>query len=414
MDIARPQPATRKLSRPVLAALITIALAATTFGLATLRPAAAPIDRASIVIETVERGPMTREVRGSGVLTPEEVRWIPAASDARVERIVVQPGTAVKADTVIVELSDAAQEQSARDAEWQLRAATADFETMRAQLENERLDREASLARLRAEAEQARLRAEADAELERNGLVASITRKISQASASELSRRLALEEQRVRVGEASTRSRLAAQQAAVEQRRDLFELQQQRVRALEVRAGIDGVLQQINVQAGQQIAAGTNVARVARPDRLKATIRIAETQAKDVSVGQRAKIDTRNGIVDAHVARIDPAVTQGTVTVDLTIDGPLPAGARPDLSVDAIIELERIADAVYVARPVTAQEASPGTVFKIDGDHAVRLPVTFGRTSATAIEIRSGLKPGDRVIVSDTSAFQKHERVALK
>ena len=414
MDIVRTPKTSRHWKRSAIIGVAVLAVLIATVALARLRPAAAPVERANIVIETVARGAMTREVRGTGVLTPEEVRWIPAATAARVERIVVQPGTVVTADTVILELSDPQQQQIARDAEWQLRAADAEFETTRAQLENERLDREAALARLRAEAEQARLRAQADAELERNGLVAAITRKMSESSANELAKRLALEEQRLAVNQSSSRSRLAGQQAAVAQRREMTTLQRQRVASLQVRAGIDGVLQQIAVQAGQQVAPGTNLARVARPDRLKAEVRVAETQAKDIVVGQRAKIDTRNGVVDAHVTRIDPAVSQGTVTVDLAIDGALPSGARPDLSVDATIELERLPDVIYVARPVTAQESAPGHVFKVEGDSAMRVPVTFGRTSATSIEIRSGLKPGDRVIVSDTTSFDKNDRVALQ
>ncbi|HEX8155149.1 MAG TPA: HlyD family efflux transporter periplasmic adaptor subunit [Thermoanaerobaculia bacterium] len=413
MDIVRTQPYPKKLSRTVYAVIGGIAVVVITILLARLKPAAPPVSRGSVVIDEVKRGPLTREVRGSGVLTPEEVRWIPATTDGRIERVLIQPGSAVTADSIILELSDPAQQQVARDAEWQLRAANADFETMRAELENERLDREAALARLRAEAEQARLRAEADAELERNGLVAGITRKMSQSTAAELARRVTLEEQRLRVSVGSRSSRLAAQQAAVEQRRSLYDLQQQRVRSLQVRAGIDGVLQQIAVQPGQRVTAGTNLARVARPDRLKAEIRIAETQAKDIAVGQPAKIDTRNGIVEARVSRIDPAVTQGTVIVDLTIVGPLPAGARPDTSVDATIELERMADVIHVGRPVSAQEGQRGYAFAVEGDGAVRVPVEYGRASATAIEIRSGLKPGQQIIVSDTSAFEKYDQIKL-
>jgi HlyD family secretion protein len=350
------------------------------------------------------------------VLTPVDIRWIAATTDARVERIVAQPGTVVKADSVIIELSDPQQQQAGRDAEWQLRAAVADYEAMRAQLESERLDREAAVARLRSEREQARLHAEADAELERAGLAAKITRKISQTTSDELDRRLAIEETRLRVSASSQRSRLAAQQAQVEQRRAMAELQQDRTRSLQVRAGIDGVLQQINVQAGQRITAGTNIARVARPDQLKAEIRVAEMQAKDLAAGQRAKIDTRNGIVDAHVVRVDPAVREGTVTVDLAFDGPLPAGARPDLTVDATIELDRISDTLYVNRPVNAREEKSGTMWKVvdNGNSAVKVAVEFGRGSSNAIEVRKGLNAGDAVIVSDTSAFDEQERVNLK
>lgn len=415
MDIARSQPKQKSVSRAAAIAGIALALLVATFALARLRPAAPPVDRNSVVIDTVHRGPLMREVRASGTLVPEEIRWIPAPTDARIERIVVQPGTVVKADTVILELADPQQQQSARDAEWQLRAAEAELQSTRAELESDRLDRESSLARLRAEREQAKLKADADAELERQGLAAKITKRISQSSAEELARRVQFEEERLRVAKSGQASRLAAQQAQVEQRRAMWTLQEERMRSLQVRAGIDGVLQQVDVQAGQRVNAGTNIARVARPDRLKAEIRVPEIQAKDIAIGQLAKVDTRNGVVDARVARIDPAVREGTVTVDLTITGPMPAGARPDLTVDATIELERLPDVLFVGRPVSAQEGGSMTLFKVvdDGQAAVPVKATLGRASASAIEIRGGLVAGDQVIVSDTSAFEKYSRIQL-
>lgn len=415
MDIARSQPKRKNLGRAAGAAGIVVAVLVTTLALARLRPAAPPVDRNSVVIDTVHRGPLTREVRASGTLVPEEIRWIAAPTDARIERIVVHPGTAVKADTVILELADPQQQQSARDAEWQLKAAEAELQSTRAQLESERLDRESSLARLRAEHEQAKLKADADAELERQGLAAKITKRISQSSAEELARRVQFEEERLAIAKAAQGSRLAAQQAQVEQRRAMWTLQEERMRSLQVRAGIDGVLQQVDVQAGQRVSAGTNIARVAQPDRLKAEIRVPEIQAKDIAIGQPAKVDTRNGIVDAQVARIDPAVREGTVTVDLAITGPLPAGARPDLTVDATIELERLADVLSVSRPVSAQEGGSMTLFKVvdDGRAAVPVKVTLGRASAGAIEIRGGLRAGEQVLVSDTSAYEKYQRIHL-
>lgn len=413
MDIVRT-PKSKNLRRGLLAGAAAIAIVVTTVAFARLKPAAPGVSRASLVIESVRRGPMMREIRASGVLVPENIRWIAASTDARVERIVVQPGSAVSADTVLIELSDPQQQQSARDAEWQLRAAEAAFSAAQAELESDRLDRESGLARLRADHEQAKLRAAADAELERAGLVAGITRKISQSNADELARRVGFEEQRLRSMQDSQRARLAALRAEVEQRKAMNELRQQQTASLQVRAGIDGVLQQVSVQAGQRVAAGTNIARVARPDRLKAEIRVPETQAKDVVVGQRATIDTRNGIVAGRVMRIDPAVSNGTVLVDLAIDAPLPAGARPDLTVDAIIELDRIADTIFVTRPVNAQERTTGTLFRVTGDEATRIPVDLGRASATTIEVRKGLNPGDQVIVSDTSAWEKHDRIRLR
>ncbi|HWW60527.1 MAG TPA: efflux RND transporter periplasmic adaptor subunit, partial [Thermoanaerobaculia bacterium] len=363
MDIVR-NPNQRNVRRgAIYAVLAIIAIIITTVVFARLKPAAPPVERQSLVIETVERGPLTRAVRGSGVLTPETVRWIAAATEGRVERVLVQPGTKVTADSVIVELSDPQQQQSTRDAEWQLRAADAAYEAARAELESERLDREAAIAHLRAEAEQAQLRAKADAELAAAGLAASITKQLSASNAAALAQRVRLDEQRMSILANSQRARLAALRAEVEQRRAMLDLQTQRSASLQVRAGIDGVLQQVAVQAGQRVNAGTTLARVARPDRLKAEVRVAETQAKDLVIGQIAQIDTRNGVVDARVARIDPAVSNGTVLIDLAIDGALPAGARPDLGVDATIELERLADVVFVARPVRAQENSAGSVF---------------------------------------------------
>ncbi|HEV7484593.1 MAG TPA: HlyD family efflux transporter periplasmic adaptor subunit [Thermoanaerobaculia bacterium] len=413
MDVSR-SPSKRKLTIRLAAVGAAVAIALVTFGLSRMRAAVPTVDRNTLVIDTVRRGPMVREIRGSGVLTPEEVRLIAIPTDGRVERIVVQPGSTVDAGTVVLELSNDQQQQAARDSEWQLRAAEADHESMRAQLDSERLDREASVAHVEADSKQARLRAAADAELERQGLTAHITSEMSKTSADELARRADIEQERLSVSRRAQESRLAATRAQVEQRRAMNELQQARVNALHVRAGIAGVLQQIDVQAGQRVTAGTTVARVARPDRLKAQVRVAETQAKDIVVGLRASVDTRNGVVAAHVARIDPAVREGTVTVDLTIDGALPSGARPDLSVDATIELDRIADAIYVARPPSAQESAPGTLFKVNGERAESVKVVFGRASASAIEIRSGLAPGDQVIVSDSSAWDRSDHIRIQ
>jgi HlyD family secretion protein len=417
MDIVRDSNSNKKkLRRIAFGAAIVIALIVASVALARLEPAAPAVEAGSLVIETVTRGPMTRMIRGSGVLVPENVRWISAVTDGRVERVIAQPGVAVNADTILIELSDAQQQQSATDATWQLRAAEAAHEAAQAELESERLDREAAAAQLRAEYEQAVLRAKADADLEQAGLAAKITRQLSESAARSLGERLRFEEQRIASLRSSQRARLATLQAEVEQRRAMNGLQQQRNESLHVRAGIDGVLQRVDVQAGQRVTAGTILARVARPDRLKAEIRVAETQAKDLAVGQRAQIDTRTGVVPARVARIDPAASNGTVLVDLSIDGALPAGARPDLTVDATIELERIGDVVSVPRPVRAQENAAGSVFRVSADskHAQRVKVDFGRASATTIEIRRGLAPGDRVIVSDDSAYDRNEEIRIQ
>ena len=416
MDIVRPEKNRRIAPKHLIAGGAAILTLLVLLGLSRLKPAAPPVQRNAIVIDTVRRGPMTREVRGSGVLAPETVRWITSQTNARVEQVVVQPGTLVTAGTVLIELSDPQQQQSVRDAELALRAAEADYETVRGQLLSDRLDREAAIAQLGSEFEQARLRAEADAELERQGLTAKITRQISQTTANELASRLKLEERRLAVLINSERSQLAAQRAQVDQRRAMLELQQERTRGLNVRAGIDGVLQQVMVQAGQSVAPGATLARVAQMDRLKAEVQVPETLARDLAIGQPAKIDTRNGVVAGRVMRVDPAVVNGTVAVDLRIEGTLPPGARPDLSIDAVIELDRIADTVYVTRPVGAQENEAGMLFRVDEENAVahRVPVKWGRASANTIEIQSGVAPGDEVIVSDTSAYDRYERIQIK
>ena len=415
MDIARTPDSKRKTIRRLgAAAAIVLALIIGTVALGRLEPAAPSVDRSSVVISEVTSGAFTRSVRASGTLVPENIRWIAAATDARVERVVVQPGTAVTADTVILELSNPQQQQSSSDATWQLRAAEAAYQAAEAELESERLDREAGAARLRAEYEQARLRAKADADLEKAGLAASITRQLSQSAAEELARRVEIEERRVATNTTSRRARLATMAAQVEQARALSQLQRSQTESLMVRAGIDGVLQQVAVQAGQRVTTGTTLARVAEPTRLKAEVRVAEVQAKDVSVGQIATIDTRNGTVKGRVARVDPAVSNGTVVVDLTITDPLPAGARPDLTIDALIELDRIPNATFVARPVSAQEMSSGSLFKVDGNEARRVRVEFGRASADTIEIRNGLRAGDRVIVSDTSSYDRADKLEIE
>ena len=414
MDIARTSNSRKLPRRLIYAAIAVMAVVLTSVAFARLEPAAPPVESTSLVIETVERGPLTRAVRGSGVLVPENVRWIAAVTEARVERVVLQPGTVVKADSVIIELSDPQQQQSTRDAEWQLRAAEAAYEAAKAELESNRLDQQSATARLRAEAQQARLRAKADAELAAAGLAAPITKQLSESNANSLEERVQIEQQRLATLTSSQRARLAGLQAEVEQRRAMLDLQRQRSESLQVRAGIDGVLQAVAVQAGQRVNSGTTLARVAEPSRLKAEIRVAETQAKDLAAGQIAQIDTRNGIVAGRVSRIDPAASNGTVLVDVRLDGALPAGARPDLSVDATIELEKLASVLHIARPVRAQENATGNVFKVNGDKATRVQVEFGRSSATAIEIRSGLAEGDQVIVSDDSSFDQYDKINIK
>jgi HlyD family secretion protein len=416
MDIPRPDLARRRRARRLaIGGGVALFLFATTMGVSQLKPAAPSVARAAVVVDTVKRGPMVRQVRGLGTLVPVEVRWIPAATEGRVERIAVQPGTRVEADTVLIELSNPEVELRAVEAQSQARAAEAAHNELRVRLESQRLDQEAAAARIQAEMQQARLRADADDELSRQGLVADLTRKISRSTSDELQNRLAIEHRRLAIGREAIAAQLLVQAAEVEQRRAVARLRRGQLLGLKVRPGLAGVLQQIGVEVGQQVTPGTNLARVAQPERLKAVIRVPETQARDLQLGQPATVDTRNGIANGHVARIDPGAQNGTVTVDIAFEGQLPRGARPDLTVDGTIDLDRLADVVYVGRPAQGQPESRFTLFRLaeDGVHAERVPVKLGRASVTAIEILDGLAPGDRVILSDTSAWDKADRIRI-
>lgn len=384
-------------------------------GVSRLKPAAPSVARAAVVLDTVKRGPMVRQVRGLGTLVPEEIRWIPAATDGRVERVVVQPGTRVEADTVLLELSNPEVELRALEAESQLRAAQAAYNELRVRLESQRLDQLAAAARVQADLQQARLRADADDELARSGLVADLTRKISRSTADELANRVGLEHQRLAIAREAVAAQLLVQAAEVEQRRALAHLRRGQLLGLKVRPGLGGVLQQISVEVGQQVTPGTNLARVAQPERLKAVIRVPETQARDLQLGQPATIDTRNGVAAGRVSRVDPGAQNGTVTVDIALSGELPRGARPDLTVDGTIDIDRLADVVNVGRPAQGQPESTTTLFRLeaDGAHAVRVPVKLGRASVTAIEVLEGLAPGDQVILSDTGAWEKSDRIRI-
>jgi HlyD family secretion protein len=415
MDIVRPERLHRRNRKRALyvagaAGLIAVA----TLGIAQLKPAAPVVDRSAIVVETVRRGMMVRQVRGSGSLAPIDVNWIAATTEARVSRIVTQAGTAVGRDTLILELSDPGQVQRELDARYLLRAGEADLVSLRHRLHSEELNERAAAARLKAEYDQARLRANADEELAARGLLPELTRRLSRNAADELENRSTLELERLRINGVSVQSQIAAQQAKVEQLRAQWQLQQQQLASMQVRAGIDGVLQQVSVEVGQRVAAGTILAKVVQPARLKAQLRIAETQARDIALGQPASIDTRNGVVPGHVVRIDPASQNATVTVDVAFDGPLPRGARPDLTIDGTIELERMTDILYVGRPVHAQEQSTVAVFRLEANGAEQVPVKFGRSAVTTIEIVDGLREGDRIITSDMSAWDDFDRVALK
>jgi HlyD family secretion protein len=416
MDIARPHIAKQKRRRRILfASGGLLALIVITVALSHLKPAVPSVDRSTVWVDTVKRGPMVREVRGLGTLVPEEIRWIPANTEGRVEKIVVRPGTQVKADTVILELSSPELEQAAHDAESKLKAAEAEFTTLQAKLQRDLLDQESNTARVHSEYQQARIESDMNEQLKKNGLVAELQYKTAQVKAAELLNRDAIEEKRLNFARDSIEPQLASKQAEVDQVKAAAQLKLDQVEALHVKAGMNGVLQQMPVDVGQRVKIGDNLARVADPTKLKAEIKIAETQAKDIQIGEKTTIDTRNGVVTGHVTRVDPAVEQGTVKVDAQIDGELPRGARPDLTIDGTIELERLDDVIYVGRPAFGQENNTVSIFKLvsGSSEAVRTPVKLGRSSVNSIEIINGLQPGDQVILSDTSAWDAHERIRL-
>lgn len=416
MDIIRPDAAKKRRRRRILYGGIALgAVLLITAALSRLEPAAPSVNRSTVWMDTVKRGSMLRQVRGPGTLVPVEIRWIAARTDGRVERKLALPGIQVQADTVLLEMSNPELEQAALDAEFQLRAAEAQYQDLKVRLQSQLLTQKAAAAGIQAEFSQARLQAEADQELHDQGIIGDLTLKLSQVRAEELATRNELEQERLTIASESVDAQLAAERARLEQFRALYELRRSQVRALKVRAGIDGVLQQVPVEVGQQVTPGTNLARVARPENLKAELRIAETQAKDIEVGQRAVIDTRNGFIEGKVIRIDPAVIEGTVTVDVGLEGELPKGARPDLSVDGTIELERLEDVLYVGRPAYGQSESTVGLFKLglDGETATRVQVRLGRSSVNTIEIVEGLEEGDRVILSDTNQWDAYDRIRL-
>ena len=416
MDIARPDLARKKKVRRVTYfSLGGVLFVLVTLGLQQVQPSAPRVDRDALYIDTVRSGPMVREVRGRGTLVPEKIRWIPATTEGTVERIVLDPGAEVTPDSVIVELSNPELEHQAREAELNLRAAEARYENRKVELESELLMQKAGLASVEAALVVARLEADADAELAKDGLASAIELQRAQASEREHETRFALEEERLGIAETTKAAKLAVERAEVDRLRALWQLRLDQVAALQVRAGMHGVLQQVPVEEGQRVTAGTSLARVGDPTALKAELRIAETQAKDVQIGQAASVDTRNGIVPGRVARIDPAVEEGTVTVDVALEGDLPRGARPDLTVAGMIELERLEDVVFVGRPVVGQEESEVGLFLLDGEGngASRTRVLLGRTSANTIEVVDGLVPGDRVVLSDMSAWAEFDRLRI-
>jgi HlyD family secretion protein len=380
-----------------------------------LQPAAPPVDRASVWIDVVKRGRMLRDVRGQGTLVSEDLRWIPATTTGRVERIVLRPGTQVGADSVILQLSNPSLEQELEDAQLKLKAAEASLTSLRVQLDDEELQQRATAATIEADYKKAAMQADVNEQLSALKLVSDLILKQSKLDAEQLDVRNRIAQQQLAHTAESRSARLAERQSLVDQARAFMTLKAREVDALRVRPGVPGILQVVPVDVGQQVTVGTNLARVVNPSRLMAEVKVPETQAKDVQIGQRASIDTHNGVVGGRVTRIDPSVLNGTVTVDVAIDGPLPTGSRPDLSVDGTIELERLDNVLYVGRPAFGDENTSTTLFKMQPDGtAVRVPVKFGRSSVNSLEILSGITEGDQVVLSDMSAWNEVDRVHIQ
>jgi HlyD family secretion protein len=406
----------KRLRQALYAAVGVIIVVAVSIALARMEPAAPTVERGTVLEDTVKRGSIIRQVRGLGTLVPEDTRWLPSTTDGRVERILLRPGAQVSANSVILELSNPQVEQEAINAKLALQSAEAALENLRVQLQSEFLTQQSQVAALDADFQQAKMQAEADEQLAKEQLISEITRKQSNLKAETLKKRLSLDMERLSTAKQSIDARIRVQEAAVSQARAVSDLQASRIAALKVTPGFSGVLQQVPVEVGQRVGPGANLARVADPGRLKAELKIAETQAKDIEIGQMAEIDTRNGVIAGLVSRKDPAAANGTVTVDVSLTGELPRGAVPDLSVDGTIQLERLENILYVGRPSLGQEQSTVGLFKVTnaaGD-ATRVQVSLGKSSVNSIEVKSGLNAGDRVVLSDMSAWDAFERVRLR
>jgi multidrug resistance efflux pump len=427
MDVQRTGVKKRKMIRwAVIAVIVLGAAGGISYGVYHLEPALPTVEAGTVFPDTVKRGPMLRQVHGLGSLVPEDVVWISAVTDGRIEKINILPGSIVKPDTVIMELSNPTLTEAMVGAEFDLKQAQANLADLNVTLQSTTFDKQAAAAQVTADYNDAKLAADRDQQLAKLGLIPDLDVKLSQNKAQQLDYRNELEKKRLGIIQQSVEAQLAAQRVKIDQFKAVYELKKQQVDQLRVRAGVTGVLQQLGgatsaagtappLEAGQNVTAGSILAKVAQQDKLKAQVKITETEAKDVAVGQPAEIDTRNGIIPGHVTRIDPAAVNGTVLVDVKLDGPLPAGARPDLSVDGTIDIERLADVVYVGRPTVGQPHSTVTMFRYDpdGKTASRVTVKLGRASVNTIEILDGLKVGDKVILSDMSAQDSRDRIRL-
>jgi RND family efflux transporter MFP subunit len=420
MDIARPdllQKRKRRLWIFVGAAVVVLLIAV--LGVSRLKPAAPTVDRSTIWTDTVKRGPMIRQVRGStGSLVPREdkLRLIPAETEATVTRILVLPGARVEPNTVIMDLAYPQLEQEAMNASLALKAAESDYHNTQIKLQSDLMTQKAGAATVGADYSQAKLQAQTDKALYDLGVISGLAYQSSAGKANEMTTRNKIEDDRLAMNEKVIASQLAVEQTKVDQARALYQLKQQQLAALHVTAGISGVLVDLPHQVGEHVAPGVTLAKVVQPDQLKASLKVAETQARDIQIGQPASIDTHNGVIPGRVQRIDPAVQNGTVTVDVELTGPLPQGARPDLSVDGTIDLDRMTDVLYVGRPALGNENSTLSLFKVDADGkgATRVPVKVGRASVNSIQVIEGLKEGDSVILSDMSRWDNVDRIRLE
>ena len=416
VDVARPKSVIRnkKIKKVVYAVLVLVAASAVTLGLSRMAPAAPSVDGATLWPDTVKRGEMLRQVRGLGTLVPEEVRFIPATSDSIIEERKLRAGETVTPNSIILVMSNPDVQQRAIDAELQLKGAEADLANLQATLQSQILNQQVAQASVESDYNRAKLDFEANRELAKDGLIADVILKKSQVTTQELAAKNEMEKKRVEVNSRSADAQIAAQQARVDQYRAAFELRRKQVDELTVRAMVAGVVQQVPVEPGQRVSQGTILAKIAQPGRLRAELQIAETQVKDVALGQIASIDTRNGIIPGQVIRIDPASVNGTVKVDVQLNGEYPKGVRPDLSVDGTIEVERLPDVMYVGRPAYGQADTTVSMFKwLPNGEAVRVQVKLGRTSVNTIEIKEGLQIGDRVILSDMSAWDSYDRLRI-
>jgi len=415
MDIHRPDLKRQRQRKHALrggaaaAALVVIGIF-----LYRIEPALPRVDRGAVWMDTVRSGELVREVRGPGSLVPRETRWVVAASAGRVERILVRPGARVEPDTLLIQLSNPQLIQEVEEIRWEGEALAAGLASLEAELKRQLLDARAGLATARADHESVRLEAVAEQELAERGIVSRIRYQQTRLRTDQLALRVQLETERIERLQASIQAQLEAERARLQQAQQRHRRYQQRLADLGVRAGVAGVLQRIDVEEGQQVDPGVNVGRVARPDELIAELRIPASQARDIQLDQAVTVDTRNAEVPGHVIRIDPAVVAGTVQVDVALTGKLPPGARPDLSVDGTVQLERLQGVLFVGRPAYGQPQSTVSLFRLDGNgRAQRVTVELGRASVELIEVRAGLAPGDRVILSDTSQWDGYDQIRL-